>query len=361
MNFGQPEALLSKQATEASAKVAERVYNEKTLEPYWALMAQDYTSQILWRYYGTEFRAIYDNAKPLTFEQKIQDKNEKRKTQTYDEARSAQGQEPHPNPIIGEAPANVAGAVYLNLIKESAKPTEVEVIDKETTKDKGIILVPQYMQKGYRKILKFVRFQKQAETDIEIYQSELINLIEQANAGNIERNEFEEQWQELSEEILLLLMLAGSQLDELGEDEQDILSVAIFFNDAAIPGLADAVYDGKFIPVDDGGGGNSILDKVFLWAGTAAAIYERAKTKRADNPFFRWEYEAGKEHCKTCGPLHGQVKTANEWGALAGQGIYPRSRSLKCGGWKCGCGFIEVEGKALKGRENGHKKEEVLA
>lgn len=345
LNFGQPEALLSKQATEASAKVAERTYNEKTLEPYWNLMAQDYTSQILKRYYPDELRAIYDNTKPLTLEQKIQQANEDRKTQTYDEARSVQNQEPHPNPLVGEAPANVAGAVYLTLIKESItpkeKPTEkLNVKEKDTFEDIKSLPIS--------KVLKAVKFQKQAQGDIEIYQSELVNLIEQANAGNIKRDEFEEQWQELSEEILLLLMLAGSQLDELGEEEQEILDETIVLNNDAIPGLADAVYSGKFIPVDDGGNGNSIVDKAFLWANTAAAMYERSKTKRADNPFLKWRYEAGKLHCKTCSNLHGQVKTSSEWDVLAGQGIFPRSRDLDCKGWECGCGFMEVKGKGKK-------------
>ena len=68
--FGIPVALVSENATEANAKVAERLFIERTLWPKLVRVAQKITAELL-PFYGAELVAEYDDIRPTDAEARL--------------------------------------------------------------------------------------------------------------------------------------------------------------------------------------------------------------------------------------------------------------------------------------------------
>lgn len=109
--MGVPEGVFDPSATEASAKQAAKILKDtvwtRTLVPFAATI----TAKIIWPFYGTEFRAIYDDIRPVDRELVLKENDDKRRVATFDEGRAHQGFEAYSGPfkdLIGALPYHLA-------------------------------------------------------------------------------------------------------------------------------------------------------------------------------------------------------------------------------------------------------------
>lgn len=173
------------------------------------------------------------------------------------------------------------------------------------------------------------------------YEDDMEELIQLAQNGELNQEEFESQMEEIVLAALLILFLLGSgkTADELTQAEQDFIDEQIQTSLDSIQDLAEDVFSGKFIPSQDGGGGNNLLSRIGLWGGVAASIYYAGLTRRPGIKL-EWVWNPDKDHCEDCQRLNGQVHTSEQW---LDSGLYPKSTQLKCSGFNCGCSFVQTD------------------
>jgi hypothetical protein len=76
------------------------------------------------------------------------------------------------------------------------------------------------------------------------------------------------------------------------------------------------------------------------WVNSWHRVENIAKAKTHPETNYMWQADPGKENCRHCAALNGTVATGDAWYA---SGVYPRSRTLECGGFYCGCDYIETD------------------
>lgn len=109
--YGVPDAIWERNSTEASAHVHNQVLINDTVWPLMQMLSEDMTIQMVEPYYGNQYRAVFEDIRPVNVEQKIRQEENDRKTMTYNEAREAKGRPPHPDPDVGNAPYDAAAAI----------------------------------------------------------------------------------------------------------------------------------------------------------------------------------------------------------------------------------------------------------
>ena len=89
--------------------------------------------------------------------------------------------------------------------------------------------------------------------------------------------------------------------------------------------------------------GETVIDpyaRAEMWANKSLdTIYYKGLTMAAPTKRYQWKRSVLKDSCETCIGNHGQVDTLENWQK---RGL-PRSSSLRCGGWFCGCVIEEVK------------------
>lgn len=85
--FGVPAGLLDKNATEANAITADKVFKEKTIWPLLVLIAEQLTVELVGTYYGTDLEAAFDDIRPADRALALQEDTASRDTLTIDERR----------------------------------------------------------------------------------------------------------------------------------------------------------------------------------------------------------------------------------------------------------------------------------
>lgn len=90
---------------------------------------------------------------------------------------------------------------------------------------------------------------------------------------------------------------------------------------------------------DQGGLLRDLMWRVDLWQNRYVGVRELAKTYACGDRKLKWIVNPIKEHCRDCLMLDGKVYRASVW---KDSGWAPRSRTLACGGFKCGCYFEET-------------------
>jgi hypothetical protein len=97
----------------------------------------------------------------------------------------------------------------------------------------------------------------------------------------------------------------------------------------------------------------AILDRVELWVDTLRSLGTQGEMSAKKNLPGTWKFDPGKEHCKahdgrvSCAWLNGQ-RHRLKW--FLSKGYIPQekgSRTLGCGGWKCGCKIVGDDGRVL--------------
>jgi HK97 family phage portal protein len=85
--YGIPGGLLDKNATEANATTADHIFKEKTIWPLLNLMAEQLTSELVWPFYGSRYRAQFDDIRPRNREMELQEVDRARGALTINEVR----------------------------------------------------------------------------------------------------------------------------------------------------------------------------------------------------------------------------------------------------------------------------------
>lgn len=130
---------------------------------------------------------------------------------------------------------------------------------------------------------------------------------------------------------------------EMTEDEQKALESRINSELVYVLGFADAVDAAR----EKEEAITTLFSRLELWVSRYNEVQDYAKITVCKDKKFRWVYDPIKEHCDDCSKLNGRVYRGSIW---AKYGIYPKSRSLGCGGWQCGCRFEETTDPVTKGR-----------
>ncbi len=114
--YGIPDAYWSQEKAYKQGDAYNQLIND-TVWPLMNLLSEDLTVQMVERYYGENYRAMFEDPRPRNIELDLKQAESDREVQTYDEARELLGLKPHPEPSIGFAPAKVAGQIALKLIE----------------------------------------------------------------------------------------------------------------------------------------------------------------------------------------------------------------------------------------------------
>jgi hypothetical protein len=77
-----------------------------------------------------------------------------------------------------------------------------------------------------------------------------------------------------------------------------------------------------------------------LWVNRYGEARNRAMQMACGNRKLKWVVNPIKEHCPSCLALDGRVYRASVWQQYD---LRPRMRGLRCGGWACGCEFVETD------------------
>ena len=112
--YGIPPGLRDMSAYKSNAQTANDAFLNYTIWPLMTLLAEDLSAQIVSRWYdeGDEYRAVFEDVRPVNILNNIKERDSQRVTMTYDEARAADGRPPHPDPDVGAAPSDMAGQIY---------------------------------------------------------------------------------------------------------------------------------------------------------------------------------------------------------------------------------------------------------
>jgi hypothetical protein len=202
---------------------------------------------------------------------------------------------------------------------------------------------------GYGKNIGLTTTVKQADIDgdvvnedLEEYQDGLIELIALGSRGEITREEFESRWLELTEAILILMLLLGSEREELTLEQESEVSQQMERSRAGMGEITRQVFAGEYV-VQEGEEEpqRNILAKVLLWANVAIGMFWAGLSFLADDPWLQWELGKA-DHCRTCLALNGIIMRASDW---ARSPFKPRitNGSLACGGYNCKCRLSRVE------------------
>lgn len=127
-----------------------------------------------------------------------------------------------------------------------------------------------------------------------------------------------------------------NSLNEMLPEAQLVMNKEITENINAIFGFG---YD--IIENVKGSGDFSVIEnRVGMWANTYGKMQDLGRVYAKDDIRLRWVTAKGKDSCRHCRQMDGRVYRAETWRK---SGLLPKSRSLECEGYKCGCRFEVTE------------------
>lgn len=90
-----------------------------------------------------------------------------------------------------------------------------------------------------------------------------------------------------------------------------------------------------------------LLSRAGMWERKYSEVRSLAMVMAGKDKKLKWVVDRNKESCPDCIYLNGRVHRASTW---ARYGVRPRMRSLRCGGWRCGCSFVVTDEPVTPGR-----------
>lgn len=88
-----------------------------------------------------------------------------------------------------------------------------------------------------------------------------------------------------------------------------------------------------------------------LWVNRYISVRNHAKSLACKNKKMKWVRSVLKDSCIDCIRLDGKVKRQSTWLEYEQQyGVRPQSHALACGGWLCGCSFVQTDEPLTRGR-----------
>lgn len=139
------------------------------------------------------------------------------------------------------------------------------------------------------------------------------------------------------------LKAVGFSEGDLTSDEQFELQSALFRETNWVAQFGNDIITAR----DAGKPIKPLLTRSEMYVYRYESFKGWAMTMVGGDQKLRWKMNPIKEHCHTCLKLHGRVYRASVWRKAD---IYPRHRSLECGGWRCGCGFETTSDPVTRGR-----------
>jgi hypothetical protein len=117
---GVPPGLWDQNANRSNSESGYAVFVNITMHPEARMISEDMSRAIRPWYPNENIRVIFDDFRIENREMALKEKEDRRVTQTYDEARKAEGDPPHPNPVIGNAPVSAAPRIAEILAQQGA-------------------------------------------------------------------------------------------------------------------------------------------------------------------------------------------------------------------------------------------------
>jgi hypothetical protein len=141
---GVPPGLWDQNANRSNSESGYAVFVNITMHPEARMISEDMSRAIRPWYPNENIRVIFDDFRIENREMTLKEKESIREVQTFDEARKAEGLEPHPNPAIGNSPytaapriaeiiaqqgASILGSVVEEIAEENKTFDVIQVID----------------------------------------------------------------------------------------------------------------------------------------------------------------------------------------------------------------------------------------
>jgi len=184
---------------------------------------------------------------------------------------------------------------------------------------------------------KAIGKKQQTELDraLETYKDELEDLARAVSDGTIETDAFVESLASKSALTLNAMFALGYGADDFVRDERLDKMIDINELSASKFGAMIDAYEGDLL--------DSSLRRLALWMSDAAHAYYLGKVTNPEKQEQRYKFVNGatSDHCDDCVRLDGQVHTASEWDEHSD--MLPRSRALKCAGFRCMCELEETD------------------
>lgn len=137
--------------------------------------------------------------------------------------------------------------------------------------------------------------------------------------------------------------VCGIKFDELSEEEVKALDQITLDQFEYIEGFRDFVKDKA---EDKQGRLNDAFTRAELWINRYGEARNKAKAMACADKKLMWKINVRcSEHCGSCLNLNGKVKRGSYWSKT----ILPRSRQLKCGGWRCCCELVQTDAAITRG------------
>ena len=91
-----------------------------------------------------------------------------------------------------------------------------------------------------------------------------------------------------------------------------------------------------------------LMRRAEMWIGRYNEVLSQARTMACGDEKLTWTL-GPTEHCISCAKLSGKTKRATYWQKVRAIGVYPKSPSLECKGFKCQCQLLRSEAPVSKG------------
>mgnify|MGYP001567339131 CR=1 FL=1 len=168
-------------------------------------------------------------------------------------------------------------------------------------------------------------------------------------SGTLSRSQFNSALSSAIKRHLQVAWLEGAKdcgiaADELSEDETSALAEFIAEQIGYISGFAGAIREGDKVSK---GKLQPLFGRAEMWINRYGEAKSKAKVLACGDKKLQWKINVNcSEHCSSCVGLNGKVKRASYWNKT---GIAPRSKVLKCGGWRCCCEFSVTDKPVSRG------------
>lgn len=205
----------------------------------------------------------------------------------------------------------------------------------------------------------------QHSEEVQSYYDEIIALALLFMAGELTRAEYTAMHIELTEQSIVNgVILAGGVITS--ETVLTMLKEQQSITQESTRQLANDIEAGKYSPSDDRTlqrAEEMLSNRLALWTFTMGAAYNTGVRTAPQEARVRlpevagvvgaivtvtalhiWQYGKTEAHCVDCAWAESQPpQPMSFWDTVAiSRGIYPGSRSLKCTGFSCDCGYKQV-------------------
>lgn len=170
-------------------------------------------------------------------------------------------------------------------------------------------------------------------------------------SGNFSRAQFDDDMRNtinrrLNEAFEKIAHEFNISRDEFTTEENRWIGTFVASQISEISGLADDIDSNSKA---NGGKLREVMSRAIMWSDRYSEVESRARAMFGGNEKLIWDVGAT-EHCSSCLRLNGTVKRASVWETAAGRGIYPKSKALACGGYRCQCRLRSTTQAVSKGR-----------